>query len=734
MNKTETFPVEGMHCASCGAIITRTLKKEQGVADARVSPGTEQATITYDPDLVNPRAMNEKLAPLGYALRFHPEEHMEHGDHHEHGSPPSVFIPLGFAIITFFIMLWELVSGRMVIPAVQTPLYVIVASIMLFGYGRQFLAALFRFIRYGAANMDTLVGLGTGVSYLYSLSNVLFPTQMASMGFPDTSYFDVTIIVIGFVLFGNYLEASAKQKTGEALALLMKLQVKTAWVKRKGKLTEVPIDAVVVGDVIHIKPGSAIPVDGVLVGSYASIDESLITGESMPVDKKRNDPLIGGTINLDTAIVMEAKKVGNDTVLSHIIRMVGEAQNSKAPIERLTDRISAVFVPVVLGIALVTFIGWMLFGSGFVQPLFPFALSRFITILVIACPCALGLATPTAVVTAVGRAARMGILIKDAEHLELLSSVATMVLDKTGTLTQGKPTVGDIMTIKRGSDAKFMVQILASLEQQSEHPVGTAIVAYAKEKLIPQLPVLDFKAFPGMGIEGTIEKTHYYAGNMLYMKKMGIPAAATLSEMNGTAVYVASEKNILGSVVLTDSPKKEARSAVTGLTALGITPVMLSGDDKKTAQAIADEVGITEVIAPVLPEQKLVEIERLKKSGRVAMVGDGVNDAPALAMADVGIAMATGTDVAIATSGITILHGDLQKLVQSIVLARHTMKIIKQNLFWAFFYNIIGIPLAAGFLYPFFHIQLSPVFAGAAMALSSVTVVGNSLRLKTIKI
>jgi Cu2+-exporting ATPase/Cu+-exporting ATPase len=744
MKMTHAFPVVGMHCASCGAIITRTLKKEKGIEDVQVSPGTEKAVITYDSDLTAPTLMNKTLKPLGYSLTDE-QDHMHHdGATDEMQEKIFAMSAFGLSLITFIVMFWEIFAESTVPKAIVHPLHAIVASIMLFGFGRQFLVAILRFMKIRVANMDTLVGIGTGVAYLYSILNFLFPAGMRQIGLPDASYFDVTIIVIGFVLFGKYLEMRAKRKTGEALEALMKLQVKTALVERDGKTIEIPIEDVVVGDSIHIKPGSAIPVDGVLLSSYASIDESLMTGESMPVDKKKNDLCIGGTINVDTAIVIKATKVGSDTVLSHIIQMVEDAQNSKAPIERLTDQVSAVFFPVVLGIAVLTFILWMVFGGLIINPILPFALSSFIGILVIACPCALGLATPTAVITAVGRAARSGILIKDAESLEALSRVNTIFFDKTGTITEGKPAIKDIKTLrpafakasagKPEDSRKSTLQLLASLEDHSEHPIGKAIVAKAKEESVSLLPVTRFKSYPGRGIEGSIQGLFYSVGNARFMEERGVKMNSTKNTNGQTMVYVAKKTELIGVATLSDTPKNEARSAIQKLSAMGIQTIMLSGDDRETALAIARQVGMTDVIADVLPEDKLKKINELKARSQVAMVGDGVNDAPALASAHVGIAMATGTDAAMATAGITILHGDIEKVVSSIILARKTMQIIRQNLFWAFFYNVIGIPFAAGVFYPLFGIQLSPVFAGAAMALSSVTVVSNSLRLKTVKI
>lgn len=512
---------------------------------------------------------------------------------------------------------------------------------------------------------------------------------------------------------------------------------------------EVPISDVAIDDCIFVKPGAKIPVDGIIIDGLSSIDESMITGEPLPVDKTVGDSVVGGTINAQGALVMRATKVGSETLLSQIIDMVARAQGSKAPIEKLADRVSSVFVPVVLGISFMTLLVWIVVGSQFLpfSQAVSYGLSCFVGILVIACPCALGLATPTAIIVGVGKGASKGILIKDAESLEKLHRVTTVVMDKTGTLTKGKPEVTDVLTSDQRSEIReqrtafsFQQQevltILASMEQYSEHPLAHAIVTKAKELTVPLLAVTGFESIGGKGVKGSIDGVQHYAGNRTLMKDLKIPGIddALVSEYTAqgkTPIFLVRETTIAGMVFIADTIKDNAKKAVASLKKSGINVIMLTGDTKETAQSIGKEVGVSEVIAGVLPQEKASHISRLQKEGKiVAMVGDGVNDAPAIATADIGIAMSTGTDVAISSASITLLHGDIERVAQAITLSKQTMMVIKQNLFWAFFYNVIGIPLAAGALYPLFGILLNPAFAGLAMAFSSVSVVGNSLRLK----
>lgn len=754
-------PVRGMHCAGCATIIERTLKKLPGVTSVRANFATEEVSVTYEPTTVTVDSMNDVLSRFGYTIEAPQKPHdaleissvsdqnhmnMDHGGN-EHG---IIFI-FSIAVVVFLVMIWDVLNTILPdLPAVPIPMRLfntilfIVATGIFIGFGKRFILALFRFFRYGAANMDTLVGLGTGTAYLYSAFLLLFPTQAAALGLPEQFYFDASIVVLGFILFGKYLEKRSKRKTGESLRLLAGLQVKTAIrMTAKGE-EEIPIEQVLIGDTLLVRSSTKIPVDGVILKGSSSIDESMVTGESLPVEKTAKSSVIGGTMNLTGAFTMRVTTVGKDTVLGHIIKMVEDAQQTKAPIERLTDTISSVFVPIVLGLSVVTFIVWMLIGGRFMpqSEAFAFALRSFIGILVIACPCALGLATPTAVIAAVGRGARMGILIKDAESLELASRVHVVVMDKTGTVTEGKPHVTDVVLAPHAEktvDQKQLLSIVASLEQLSEHPLAGAIVTFVKEKSISLQQVHKFHATVGKGITGVIQDTTYIVGNERFLKEHAI-VTDTLSfehyETQGkTPIYVAKTAMLLGAVYVADIAKTNAKEAIQQLQKNHIEVVMATGDTERTGQAIAGEVGIQTVFASVTPERKLEIIKEYQQKGKmVAMVGDGVNDAPALAQANVGIAMATGTDVAMATANMTVLHGDITKIASVFLLSKKTMTIIKQNLFWAFLYNVIGIPLAAGLFYPLFGITLNPVFAGAAMAFSSVSVVTNSLRLTRIKI
>jgi len=527
-------------------------------------------------------------------------------------------------------------------------------------------------------------------------------------------------------------------KTGDAIEKLLNLQAKTALVVRDGKEIEIPVDQVVHGELIIVKPAGSIPVDGVLVGGSSYVDESMVTGEPMPVKKAIGDSVVAGTLNTSGSFTFKATKVGSETMLARIVQMVEEAQGSRAPIQAIADKISAVFVPIVLILAFVALGAWLIVGSqylGFAQAL-SFGLVSFVSILVIACPCALGLATPTAIIVGVGKGAREGILIKDAATLEKLHKADVVVVDKTGTMTRGKPELVSLKNLSNRSDDEI-IAVLASLENKSEHPIAHAVVAYAEDKIITLLPVEQFEMKQGKGIAGIVGGVTYNVGSAKLAGELG--AQLSLLEKDTkegkTPVILTADGKVLAVAMVADAIKPEAIEAVKNLHALGIKVVMLTGDDKNTARYIADQVGIDEVVAEVFPEDKMNKVKELQAQGRiVAMAGDGVNDAPALAQADIGIAMATGTDVAIESAGITLLYGDISKLVKAIRLSKITMRGIKQNLFWAFFYNIVGIPLAGGVFYPFFGWLLSPVFAGLAMAASSVSVVGNSLRLKTKKI
>lgn len=761
---TQTYRVKGMHCASCAIMIEKTFKKSEGVHEAHVNYGTETAKVSFDTAKTSPETLSSQIEPLGYTLDIPPQETaasmgMSASEHAAHlglnqtkreklaeiaDMRFKVLVSIPLAIYSGFIMAWEILSQFSLTPAVP---YLwseffhhtlpIAATYMLFVVGKPYLRGVYTFLRYGKANMDTLIGIGTSVAFIYSVVITALEEPLRAFINVEHTYYDVAIVVIAFITLGKYLEARAKIKTGDAIEKLLNLQAKNAIVVRDGAEVEVPISEIAHGDTIVVKPAGKIPVDGVVQDGTTYVDESMITGEPMPVQKKAGDSVVGGTLNTSGSFTFSATKVGSETLLSQIINMVSEAQASRAPIQALADKISGVFVPVVLAFALVTLATWLLIGTqylGFSQAL-SLGLVSFVGILVIACPCALGLATPTAIIVGVGKGAKEGILVKDASTLETLNKVDTVILDKTGTITKGKPEVVAIETLA-DLDEKAVVTILAALEKKSEHPIAHAIMSHVQDKgfIVPE--VSQFEAIKGKGISGTVNGREYFAGNAKLMRDLNLnvdASSAGKETKNGsTPIFLATKEAVVGLVLVADALKPEAKEAIARLHSMGIKIVMLSGDDKNTARYIADQVGIDEVIAEVLPEDKLNVIKKLQGEGRiVAMAGDGVNDAPALAQANVGIAMATGTDVAIESAGIALLGGDVSKLAKAITLSKITMRGIKQNLFWAFIYNIVGIPLAAGIFFPLFGWLLNPVFAGLAMALSSVSVVVNSLRIKT---
>ncbi|MCF7831406.1 MAG: heavy metal translocating P-type ATPase [Candidatus Pacebacteria bacterium] len=762
---TQTYNIKGMHCASCSSIIEKTFKKIDGVELAEVNYGTEKAKVSFDPLKTNPHDLSKHIEPLGYSLDIpatasqmgmSEDEHAAHLGLNQSKAEKlaevadmrtMVFSALPLAFISVIFMVWEILPQFTNLPMMGSVvstfmhhLLPIFATYILFVVGKPYLLGLHRFLRYGKANMDTLVGIGTVAAFLYSFVVSAFEELLEPFINVTYQYYDVTIVVITFIALGKYLEMRSKIKTGDAIEKLLNLQAKTALVMRDGKEVEISVNDVKHGDLIIMKPGAKIPVDGVITDGDSFIDESMVTGEPMPVQKKIGDSVVSGTMNTSGSFVFKATKVGLETLLAQIIHMVEEAQGSKAPIQALADKISAVFVPIVIGFAFLTLGVWLVVGSqylGFSEAL-SFGLVSFVGILVIACPCALGLATPTAIIVGVGKGAKEGILIKDAATLEKLHKVNTVVVDKTGTITKGKPTLVDIQNFSTITDEE-MISVLASLEKKSEHPIAHAIVNYASGKNIEAKEISNFEGIQGKGLKGTINNTEYFVGNAKLIADLGINFDTTQLDqytMQGkTPVILATKDAVLGFVMVADEIKPESKQAVADLHKLGITVIMLTGDDEKAAKHMASLVGIDDVIAHVLPQDKLAKIKELQSQGRiVAMAGDGVNDAPALAQANVGIAMGTGTDVAIESAGITLLGGDISKLAKAINLSNITMRGIKQNLFWAFIYNIVGIPLAAGAFYPIFGWVLNPIFAGFAMAMSSVSVVGNSLRIKSKKL
>lgn len=753
---TQTFEVIGMHCASCSNIISKKLKKLPGVTSVNVSFATEKANISFDPDQVTTKEMNGEITKLGYSLNS-PDSKDQTQEMDQPGSfvqsqkkekklndlrdaKNKLLFVLPITFLTFAYMMWDIIAKIISIPAPMFPMKLvntvlfIISILVVFWVGKPFIEGVTRFVKYRVANMDTLIGIGTLTAFLYSSIIFLFPQIRTLINAPEFTYFDVAIVVIGFVTLGKYLEASSKIKTGEAIEKLLSLQAKTAIVIRDETQVEIPIADLVLGDIVVVKPGSKIPTDGIITEGKSSIDESMINGEPIPLDKKIGDIVIGATINKQGSFMFKATRVGADTMLSQIIDLVEKAQGSKAEIENLADKISSIFVPVVLLTAITSFFLWLIIGTniiGFSQAL-SFGLLSFVGVLVIACPCALGLATPTAMIVGTGKGAQNGILIKNAESLEKLKNIKIIVLDKTGTITNGKPVVTDVIVLSNKYSKKQIIGFSASVENKSSHPLALAVLDKAKSQSVKLFNAESFRETEGIGVEGII------GGYKVVVRK---PLVSELGQLDSyindgkTVVVVKIDEDLGGALVISDTVKESAKEAINKLKKMGIRTIMVTGDNKKAAEYIANLTGIDEVIAQVLPQDKAGIVKNLQKNkALIAMVGDGINDAPALAAADVGIAMATGTDVAIESADLILLNGDIEKIPQAFKLSRATMRTVKQNLFWAFIYNLVGIPLAAGFLYPFFGIFLNPVFAGLAMAMSSVSVVSNSLLLKRAKI
>jgi Cu2+-exporting ATPase/Cu+-exporting ATPase len=742
-----------MHCASCAVVIEKALRRATGVGSAEVNYGNGTARVFYDDAQVRPEDLAKLVEPLGYTLKT---EEADHAHHHGGGDTNKdeklaelealrrkLIAGLPLAAAAIGIMGWDLLAQSGAVAAMPEAwgeffdhLLPVMAAYALFVTGAPFLQGLARFARHGRADMDTLIGLGTGAAFVYSFVLTAFAGPLRPYLDVQQTYYDTTIVVIVFVTLGRYFEARAKLRTGDALEKLFGLQAKTALVLRDGQEREMPVAEIAPGNLLVVKPGAKIPVDGVVTDGASHVDEALVTGEPMPVEKKAGDAVVAGTLNTDGAFTFRATKVGADTLLAHIIGMVKEAQASKAPVQALADRIAAVFVPAVLGVAVVALGLWLAVGTGewgFARAL-TLGLSAFVGVLVIACPCALGLATPTAITVAVGRGARDGILIKDAATLQKLCRVNALVVDKTGTLTRGRPELVELRDLA-GMGREKILALLAALEKKSEHPLAKAMVEAAEREHARTPAVESFEALTGRGIRGKIEGVEYFAGSERLARERGWPVEGLGLEKemaNGrTPVFFGSHTALLAVALVADAPKDAAKEAVERLRGLGIRVVMLTGDNESTAQYIARAVGIDEVVAGALPADKLKKVKELQAGGLVvAMAGDGVNDAPALARADVGIAMGTGADAAIATAGVTLLHGDIAKLAKAVRLSRRTMRVVWQNLFWAFAFNVVGIPLAAGLFYPWLGWTLSPMFAGMAMAFSSVAVVSNSLRLK----
>jgi Cu2+-exporting ATPase len=730
----QTFPVLNMSCASCAASSESILQNQPGVVNAAVNYANGNALVEYLPTVTGPARLKTALQGIGYDLVIDESEdakealdNLQQKQYKTLKAKTIAAVILSIPVVIIGMFFMGLPYANYIMWVLSTP--------VIFVFGKQFFVGAWKQIKHRSANMDTLVALSTGVAYLFSAFNTLFPAYWHSKGLHAHVYFEAAAVIIAFILLGKLLEEKAKGNTSSAIKKLMGLQPETVTVIHEGgHQAEMPVTGVTVGTTLLVKPGERIPVDGTVSAGNSFVDESMISGEPVPVEKTKGEKVFAGTINQKGSFRFIAGKVGGDTVLAHIIKMVQEAQGSKAPVQKLVDRIAGIFVPVVIGIALLSLALWIILGG---ENGFTHGLLAMITVLVIACPCALGLATPTAIMVGVGRGAENGILIKDAESLELAKKTDVVILDKTGTITEGRPVVTDVVWLN--NDARDL-PVLLSVEKQSEHPLAEAVVKHFNT--MHDLPVQHFESLTGFGAKAQVNDQTWYAGNLPLLQKNNITvpdqlqqaAAKWLAEAK-TVIYFASEKQALAAVAIADTIKASSAEAVKQLQDAGITVYMLTGDNAATAKAIADQVGIKHFKAEVLPAQKAEFVKVLQQQGKtVAMVGDGINDSTALAQADVSIAMGKGSDIAMDVAKMTIISSDLSKIPKAIQLSKHTVATIKQNLFWAFIYNFIGIPIAAGILYPLNGYLLDPMIAGAAMALSSVSVVANSLRLKWLKL
>ena len=741
-----------MHCAACKALIERTLSKLDGVKTAQINYGAEKLTLEYDDKKVALTEISKAIASLGtYELvtdttgekvLSSPTEKkniVKEKKEQELKQLKTNLLFVGIAGLPFIVLMaWMLLApllqlphlNELINPSTGNLIQFFLATLILFYGGRDIYKSAIVALRVRAFNMDTLIMVGTFSAWLYSAVVTFFPTLLALES--TEVYFEAAVFIVFFILLGRYLEAKAKSKTNDAIKALLELQVKEAVVERDGEEVRIPLDQVVVGDILIIKPGQKIPVDGVVIEGATSVDESMLTGEAIPVKKTVGDIVVGATFNKSGFLKVKAEKVGADTMLSQIIKMVEDAQASEAPIQKLADTVSGVFVPVVLVVALITFIVWLLFGS------VSLAVYAATTVLIIACPCALGLATPTAIMVGTGKAAKRGILIKDAQALEIANKTTHIIFDKTGTLTEGQPKVQTFILAKDAGNEEVISSAILSVEKQSHHPLAEAIVSHFSKSSVVE--VAGFEDISGKGVKASVQGSTVLIGNQGLMREENVEIDQELMEIAEqkraaaeTVSFVALGGKNVALIGIADLIKKESKTLIEKLKSLEIKPYMLTGDNEKTAKAVADSLGIEEVLAEVLPNQKAEKVKELQEENIdnvVAMVGDGINDAPALAQAHIGIAMGTGTDVAIESGDIVLLGGSISKTAEALEISKKTLSTIKQNLFWAFGYNTLGIPVAAGVLYPFFGILLSPIIASLAMALSSVSVVGNSLRLK----
>ncbi len=786
--KRVIIPVTGMTCAACQSFIQRTLTTQAGVRDANVNLMMNNATVTFDPDVTSAYTLVDAIRSAGYGAEIPALQSSALVEQEEHDTEQLrkykrlrlkavVSVVAGFFAMVLSMPLMSRNSPggmeRMKDPLMSWNMRVLdpmlrrglpwiyqvsdnairwflffLATFILGWAGRHFYTKAWSSLLHKTADMNTLVALGTGAAFLYSAAGTIAPGFFLAHGIAPDVYFEAAILIVGFVLTGNVLESRAKGKTASALRRLVQLQPKTATVLREGVESDLPVEDIHEGDIVLVRPGERIPTDGKVISGRSNVDESMLTGESLPVEKTAHDRIMGGTLNQQGALQYRASSLGAGSTLAKIVRMLREAQGSRAPIQRIADRISAIFVPTVLGIAIVTFFSWRLFAPhmGIMQ-----ACAAAVTVLVIACPCAMGLAVPTAVMVATGRGANYGILIKGGEALQQLGRIDTVVLDKTGTITNGRPVVTDVLlalqenlqgdphVIRTAEDE--LIRIAAALEYASEHPLAEAVVRLARERGLNLPQVQEFESLTGHGVVGVVEAKVVLIGNSALMAKYGVPAdmlqaeAMCFAEEAKTPLWIAVDGNLAGIFAVADTIKPTSISAIREMHAQSLRVVMLTGDNERTALAIARAVGVDEVIAGVLPEGKVEAIKRLQIEHRVvAMVGDGVNDAPALAQANVGLTMASGSDIAMEAGDVTLMRSDLTGIATAIALSRTTMRVMRQNLFWAFIYNVIGIPLAAGALYPTFGLLLTPVIASAAMAFSSFSVVINSLRLRRLKV
>jgi len=768
-----TIPVSGMTCAGCQAGVQKSLQRQPGVVDATVNLMMGNAAVTYDPAVTRPEALVEAIRETGYGAElpaaertaFEEQEARDRAQAEEFHELRGKAVLSGIAGLIAMIvsmplmapagghhggpvadpfMRWAMESLSPALERVLPWLYRVDPRVLSYGLlaltvgvmawaGRHFYTRAWSSFRHHSADMNTLIAVGTGAAFLYSVLATVVPGFFVRRGLQPDVYYEAVVIIIALILMGNALEARARSRTSAALRGLIALQPKTARVLRGTEEIDVPIEEVRSSDTVVVRPGERVPVDGEVLSGASAVDESMLTGESMPAEKAPGDRVIGGTINRTGAFRYRATTLGADSMLARIVQLMREAQGSRAPIQRLADRISAVFVPVVLQIAIVTFVVWFVAADS--APAVR-AFAAAVAVLIIACPCAMGLAVPTAVMVATGRGAELGALIKGGEALQRAGDITHVVLDKTGTVTEGRPTVTDVVTVA-GRPSGELLRLVASLEASSEHPLADAIVRHARDLGLPVVPAVDLRSVTGRGVLGMVDGAALAVGNEKLMADYAVPIeplqadAERLTAQGKTPVWVALDGRLAGLLAVADPIKPTSREVIARLKRMGLQVVLLTGDNRRTAEAIASQAGIDRVVAGVLPEGKVEEVRRLQQEGAVvAMVGDGINDAPALAQADVGIAVGSGTDIAIEASDVTLMRGDLGGVADAIALSRRTMRTMKQNLFWAFIYNVVGIPIAAGALYPVFGLLLSPILASAAMAFSSVSVVANSLRLR----